>query len=341
MRTSSPAAFACVLSLATTGCSPTQGIADPGVINAEVEALVRLRAEAEALRPLARTDAVREWLDGTASMPIPAERTVWFEPRTSAYLPEQYERLHESERDGLREYTAGPSRFYSTFYGTPLAYLRTLDLAADANAMASFDGVRVLDFGYGQIGQLRLLAQCGAEAVGVDNDPVLGVLYSRPGDQGRIEGAGTYATIHGEWPKDARIRARVGEGFDIFIARNVLKRGYIHPAEPTPDWARVDLGMSDEEFLRALSDTLAPGGVAVIYNLGGAPRRSDGSYNPAADIACPWTRAQLEDAGFQVLAHDRDESRMAREIGRALGWQDQMDLENALFGTCTIVRRPG
>jgi len=323
------------------GCA-TQQTAIPSVRLAEDDALASLRADADALRPMAETDAARDWLDETSRLPVPEPRTVYYRPRSVAYTPGQFENLTEEEKANLREYNAGTRRYYSTFYGTPVAYMRALDIIASRAGISSFEGKRVLDFGYGQIGQLRMLAQLGADAVGVDNDPTLGLLYAESGDQGVVENDGTNGSvhvIHGEWPSDASTRAAVGTGFDIFTARNVLKRGYVHPTEPTPDWAKVGLGMEDAEFLKTLHDVLRPGGVALIYNLGGAKRTPDDRYNPSSDIACPWSREQFERAGFEVLAHDEDEDGPAREVGRALGWGERMDLDNALFGSYTLVRR--
>jgi len=52
--------------------------------------------------------------------------------------------------------------------------------------VTSVDGKRILDFGYGTVGHLRLLASLGADMVGVEVDPLLRALYSAPGDQGAI-----------------------------------------------------------------------------------------------------------------------------------------------------------
>jgi hypothetical protein len=51
-------------------------------------------------------------------------------------------------------------------------------------------GTRILDFGYGTIGHLYLLGSLGADAVGVDVDPLLPALYSQPKDQDRVPGRG-------------------------------------------------------------------------------------------------------------------------------------------------------
>src|SRR5262249_41183465 len=50
----------------------------------------------------------------------------------------------------------------------------------------AYEDKRVLDYGYGGAGHLRALAMCGGECTGVDVDPILKVLYSKPEDQGKI-----------------------------------------------------------------------------------------------------------------------------------------------------------
>ena len=52
-----------------------------------------------------------------------------------------------------------------------------LACAADAG-IESFAFKRILDIGYGQLGQLEMLARCGAEVDGVEVDPVVHLLYA-------------------------------------------------------------------------------------------------------------------------------------------------------------------
>ncbi|MFG0304908.1 MAG: class I SAM-dependent methyltransferase [Phycisphaerales bacterium JB040] len=305
--------------------------------------------EAEALAELAETEAARAWLGEAAHLPEVPQRTVHisFRPKR-AYTAAQYEALPESEREGLREKVCNAeSGYYDTFYGTPLAYLRALDLAAahmGGDEPFEWEGVRILDFGYGQMGQLRMLAQRGAHAVGVDIDPILAAIYSEPGDTGPVERDGgkdgSVTLHHGAWPNEPEMVEAVeeagGDGYDLIVSRNLLKRGYVAPIDGSD--AMVDLGGTASETLARFHDTLAPGGVFVIYNIGGEPDPS----RPWTDIACPWPAELLKDAGFEVLAYDVNEDAPARAVGRALGWdlgERPMDLTQ-LFGTYTILRRP-
>ena len=96
--------------------------------------------------------------------------------------------IPQEMRDTLVTRTLDEQFYYFTRYGTPLAYSRPLDLLA----AAGFDdvrGKRILDFGYGTIGHLRLLASLGAEVVGVEVDPLLPALYSEPGIREPSRGA--------------------------------------------------------------------------------------------------------------------------------------------------------
>ncbi len=302
--------------------------------------------EAEALREIATTDGARAWLDEAARLPEVEPRTIHYR-RTregnAAYTAEAFAALDEEEREGLRELTcSAESRYYETFYGTPLAYLRAIDLAVAAlgDEEFSWSGTRVLDIGYGQIGQLRMLAQAGADAIGVDPDPILEAMYSQPGDTGDVEGGGSVAVYCGVWPGDDDVRESVGGDYDIILMRNLYKRGYIDPPQETPAYQQVDFGVSDESFLRLLRESLRPGGVLVVYSLGGTYHPPGESYNASSDIANPWDRDIWEGMEFEIVAHDASEDEKAREVGRRLGWDERgMDLENGLFGVYSIYRR--
>lgn len=307
---------------------------------------------AEALRLLATTPAAHAWLDEVDHLPEFEPRTIYAKRTTEgsvAYTQAQYNELSEDERAGLKAVVCEPGgRYNQTFYGSPLAYLRALDLGAQhlgtEHEPFDLEGARVFDLGYGQIGQLRLLAHAGAHAVGADPDAILDAMYAQPGDTGEVqrdEGPpGSIALTHDLWPADESAREAVGGSFDLIIARNLIKRGYINPPQETPAYTQVGFGVSDDEFLNALYSALRPGGVLVIYTLGGPYSPPGESYNAAADIANPWDEATWEAAGFEVIAHEAPESDTARAVGVALGWGSMEQLEQAIFGNCSIYRRP-
>jgi hypothetical protein len=303
---------------------------------------VQLRAEARALEPLVTSDLARAFLRATAALPPVAPRTVWHDVGKTKFLTDAHARaLPEAQRRGLRSRTLDEEYYYTTRYGTPLAYSRPLDLLARAG-LREVAGARVLDFGYGGIGHLRLLAGLGADVTGVDVDPLLPALYAAPGDQGAV-GAGRVTLVDGRWPADAAVARAVGGGYDLFIAKNTLKRGYIHPEQPVDERKRIRLGVDDDAYLRALFLIVKPGGRVLVYNLCPAPAPPGKPYIPWADGRSPFTRAAWEAAGFRVLDFDRDDTAAARAMGRALGWdrgEDRMDLERDLFAWYTLVEKP-
>ena len=324
---------------------PAPGVDAPAPPGTDPE-LVPLLEHAARLRPLIETDAVRAWIDEVASLEPIEPRTIYYRTGedAAAYTSEEVEGLTEEQREGLRAMDVTTSRFYATFYGSPLAYVRALDLAASAG-IPSWDGTRVCDLGYGSITQLRLLAACGADAVGIEIQPVLRAMYSYPGDQGEVTGTtgatGAVDLVHGFWPAGEGVAEQVGSSFDLFLSRNTLKRGYVNPVFPVPDRHRVTLGVEDDAFLRSIHDALKPGGLAMIYNIGLGEAGEGEDYVAMRDIHDPFPPEAWEAAGFELVAYDVDDSEAARAVGRGLDWDEgerAMDLDE-LFGRYTIARR--
>lgn len=307
--------------------------------------LRELRREAAALRPLFHSALVQEFLSATAWLPDVAPRTVAFDSsRTHYWSAAEQSALADSTRARLLTRTLGESFYYNTRYGSPLAYARPLEILAAAG-WRSVTGRRVADFGYGTAGHLRLLASLGADVTGIEVDPLLRAFYSEPGDQGAIRGwrAGRLRLLTGHWPGDEPLSREAGAGYDLFLSKNTLKRGYVHPERPADPRQLVHLGVDDTTFVRALRPVLRPGGLALIYNLCPAPAPADKPYIPWADGRSPFNRELWVAAGFDVLAFDRDDSTEARRMAHALGWDDpngaKMDLAHDLFATYTLVRR--
>jgi SAM-dependent methyltransferase len=251
--------------------------------------------------------------------------------------------LDDSARARLVSRTYDDHFFYNTRYGTPLAYARPLEILAGAG-LADLAGRRILDFGYGSIGHLRLMASLGAIAVGVEVDPLLPVLYSDPGDQGTVRassGEGQLLLLDGQFPADDKVTGAVGEGYDLFLSKNTLKNGYLHPTQPVDPRRLVHLGVDDTTFVRTIFRILKPGGRALIYNLSPAPSKPGEPYKPWADGRSPFSREMWRAAGFKVLVFDKDDSRPARAMARALEWdKGGMDVEKDLFGLYTLVEKP-
>ena len=313
----------------------------------DTSAVGKIREEAKALAPLIETPLVKQFLAATGKLPTVSPRKVFSDSARTHYWDEAgAAALPDSARARLVSRTLDDRFYWNTRYGTPIAYARPLELLAQAG-MKEVAGARIADFGYGGIGQLRLLASLGADVTGIEVDPLLPVLYGAPGDQGVIAGAtgkdGRVRLVHGQFPAADSVVAAVGSGYQLFISKNTLKNGYIHPAEPVNPRMLVHLGVDDTSYVRTLFRILAPGGRAMIYNLSPAPSPPGQPYKPWADGRCPFSEALWKSAGFKVVAFDRDDSPAARKMAHALGWDQgssPMDLEKDLFATWTLVEKP-
>jgi hypothetical protein len=277
-----------------------------------------IRADAQTLRPLVTSSLARRYLDAAAQLPSVPSRTIVVDGKPKR-VDEEY--------------------YYTTRYGTPLAYARPLELLA-RDGFNDVAGRRIVDFGYGGIGQLLMLAALGADLVGVDVDPLLRAMY---GDRDGPFASGRVHTVDGRWPADEATHAKVGGRFDLFLSKNVLKRGYIHPSQPVDERKTIKLGVDDEAFLRAVHEALVPGGRMMIYNLAPAPAPPGKPYIPWADGRSPFPRELFERVGFRVIAFEVDDTAAARAMAHALGWDrgpEAMDLKKDLFAQYTLVARP-
>lgn len=322
--------------------------------------LRRLTNEAALLQPLAQSDLTRRFLAATIALPRIAPRTVYVNEVSREYFsPAARAALADARRAPLAEVQLDEYRYYYTKYGSPLAYLRALEFANDNN-FNDVSGKRILDFGYGSIGHLRLLASLGAQVTGVDPDGYLAALYTDAADQGAVamatnanasrRGRGSQGSItlaQGYWPKDAKIVGQVGRGYDLILSKNTLKRGYVKPERKVDDKRQlVNLGVSDQAFLAAIFNTLVPGGKLVIYNLHPRPAGPKEKYKPLADGRSPFSREQYEKAGLKVVAFDSEDHVAARKMGKLLKWDQNEkgetidDLDSNLFALVTIVVRP-
>ncbi len=319
--------------------------------------LQRLVDEAALLRPLAQSELTRQFLSAAGALLPVAPRTVFINEITREYFsPVAKDALPEARRALLAPVQLDEYRYYYTKYGSPLAYMRALEFAADDN-FRDVAGRHILDFGYGSIGHVRMLASLGAQVTAVDPDSYLAALYSERSDQGAValapaagrflRGRGSITLAHGFWPKDPKIVEQVGRGFDLILSKNTLKRGYIKPERKVDDKRQlIDLGVSDPMFLAAVFNALMPGGKLVIYNLHPKPGGPKEKYRPMTDGRSPFSREQYEKAGLKVVAFDTEDHVNARNMGRLLGWDKNQagetvdDLDANLFALVTVVVRP-
>jgi len=304
----------------------------------------RLRASAALLVPLVTNQFAKDFLAATSRLVEPSARTIYRNrEKGSAVSGRAFGAMGPDEQAGFKPFECSPDFYYETAYGSPLVYVRLLDLASPH--LPKTARPKVLDFGYGSIGQLQLLAHCGYEAHGVDVEPVFKALYSEASDVGAI-GPGSVAIHTGQWPAEEGLRAAVGGGCSLITSKNTLKKGYVHPSPPagqTVDPKRlVHLGVTDEQYLREVHAALVPGGVFVIYNICPPQNPPDKEYIPYADGDSPFTREAFERAGFEVLAYNEVDQAWVLDCFGALGYLAGKPREEAakdFFCWYTIARR--
>ena len=173
-----------------------------------------------------------------------------------------------------------------------------------------------------------MMASLGANVTGVEIDgSIPSALYRLDADQGDIdkyskavEHRGTLNLVFGKWPAEQGVRESVGSGFDLFISKNVLKYGYIHPEQDAPSSQLIDLGVDDRKFLSHLFQILNPGGLVLIYNLHPPKSAAGEPYKPWAYGETPWKRKLVEESGFEVVEWHIDDSDAIHTFGQQVGW---------------------
>jgi hypothetical protein len=292
-----------LLLLSLTGASAQEEQAQPIV---DV-----LREEAAKLESFVESPLARRFLEAAALLPAAPVRVVLRDPdnRRQFYSEASAAELSTGERQRLEQVELGRETYYTTRYGSPLAYCRALDVAGE-HGMRSFKNKHVL--------------------------------YSEAEDQGPLgKRGGSVRLVDGFWPGTPAVRDAVGAGYDLFLSKNTLKRGYVHPEREADPRRLLQLGVDDAEYVAAMFDVLKPGGLAVIYNLSPMQAPPDEPYIPWADGRCPFAPEIVVDAGFEIVRFDVDDSRAARTMARLLGWDEGgMDVDGNLFGHYTVLRKP-
>lgn len=312
-----------ILSLQATGQTPT--------------VIAQLKSEAAAVSSLLDTKLAKDWLAGVDRLPEPTQRIVYRTPAKEYVTEAAWKTLSEKDRTESKRVELKPEFYYYTKYGTPLAYVRIWELAAK-NGLTDLKGKSVADYGYGGVGQLRLCALMGAKAVGIDVDSLLPATYSEPSDSGKF-GNGSVVMVNGFWPAGEGIAAKVGDGYDLFISKNTLKRGYVHPERAANPNYLISLGVTDEEYLTAVWKALKPGGMFIVYNLSPAQNPPDKEFLPMADGRFPFEQTLAEKVGFETLAFDVNDDKFARSMGFAYGWGSSEEMEKGIFAHYTILRK--
>lgn len=326
-----------VLSLATTQVCAQDDTTAIGVLN----------HEAITLKPLVKSDVATQFLEAVTYLPLVTPKVFYFNKQSRELIDSaDYFSRSDSARSGFDPKEYGDEFYYNTRYGTPLAFVRALDLVC-LQGVTSIDKASVIDFGFGSIGQLRLMASLGATAYGIEVDKFLPLLYNTPRDTGvipraTVAGSGDNGAVHllyGSFPSDTAIAKQLKGTHDLFVSKNTLKRGYIHPEREADPRMLINLGVSDTVFVKSVYDLLKPGGYFMIYNLHPARSKPEEKYIPWSDGRSPFDKSLLESIGFKVIAFDVDDTPFAHEMGKAIGWDKQMDFSKDLFGMYTLVRK--
>ena len=280
--------------------------------------LPELRRLAVKLEPALEGPWVKEWLRGVNELKSVKPATWYCTKDRQKCVPKDPKNPEFSPR-------LVDDEFAYARITDPLGYARPFEVLAAAGFEPK--GQKVLDFGYGNLGQLLMLERLGAQVHGVEIDALLPLATKSV--------VGKVLLHHGYFASDTKLVKELGGGYDLFISKNTLKRGYVHPPDAK---GQIDLGLEDQQLLALVFGMLKPGGYFYIYNL--APAQAQ-PYKPMADGRCPWSRELLQAAGFEVLAYDADDSMKARELGHLLEWDvEGEDLQKTLFATYTLLRRP-
>jgi len=299
------------------------------------------RIGSEATSPLAK-----ELLAGYGCLQPIQPTAVWYNKETRSAVTEAAGKgMTEEQLKGYTKKDIDDAFYYFTRYGTPVAFVRPVEILGRAG-LKTADGLKMVDFGFGSIGQLRSLASMGADVTGIEVDPILEIIYAKePGKVARCAaggkgGDGNISLAFGQFPKEADIVKQVGGGYDAFVSKNTLKRGYVHPEKEVDPRMLVHLDVDDETFVRSVYDALKPGGFFLIYNLCPAPSKPEEAYKPWADGRSPFSAETYQKVGFKVVAFDVDDTQAARVMGKTFGWGTEEELAKDLFGMYTLVQKP-
>jgi hypothetical protein len=335
LRLATPACLALLVA-----CAPAARPIAPAEAAPRVDdPLAQLALEGRALAPLMTSELGRAFVASAAGLERPGPLALSVDAQGRVLTRAAVARLPAGERATSRAATPAEEQafFYATRYGTPLAYARALDLLGQAGVRPA-PGQRLADYGFGGLGQLRMLALLGFTATGIDADTQLGELYA---DAQGPYARGAVRVLIGSYPADPTL-AREVHDLDVFLAKNTLKKGVIHPDRTPgkPEW-RLELGVDDQAFLAAVHDALKPGGRFLIYNICPRPTPEGQPFVPWSDGRSPFTREQFGRAGFTVKAFDADDTAFVRTMGHLLRWDvdEQFDLQNNLSVLYTLVER--
>ncbi|MGL5004520.1 MAG: hypothetical protein ACRDAM_16390, partial [Casimicrobium sp.] len=210
-------------------------------------AVIALQRQAGDVAPLVKQNVAREFLKGAAALRTKGIRVVYTraKDRTSV-TPEAFAALKADDQVGFEKKEHSDEFYYSTYYGSPVAYVRALDVAG-SYGLSTLNGAKILDIGYGAIGGMRMLAGAGAQVSAVDIDSLLPALYREPVDQGSVIGfdgrIGSIKLFDGVYAGSTTLTKLIGGEFNLIVTKNTMKNGFMKPQSGRK--AFVDFGATD------------------------------------------------------------------------------------------------
>src|SRR5262245_21048977 len=110
--------------------------------------LLQIRTDAKTLEPLVHSRLARSWLGTVKDLQTITTRTVYRDETNKKYYSKsQGDKLDHTRRAALKEIKLDEGFYYYTKYGSPLAYVRPLEILGN-NGLTSLQGKQILDFGY-------------------------------------------------------------------------------------------------------------------------------------------------------------------------------------------------
>jgi SAM-dependent methyltransferase len=310
-----------MLALALALALTADGGTSPDAGTPPEPALAQIKRIAKKVEGTPRSPWVRAFIKAAQQLPPPPKMTVWHSPDRKTWMSDADAKLNHKTGPFIE--TEVDEELYYSRIADPLGYMRPFDVLAEKG----FDpkGKKVLDLGYGSIGQLKMLASIGAKVTGIEVHPSLPLIYASEKNVNIIDGY---------FGQDPTVAKAAGKDFDLWMSKNTLKKGYVHPDKGS---GQIDLG-PDDAALAQIHDMLKKGGLFYIYNFGPTPKPDV----PMSDIRCPWSKEQLEKAGFEVLAFDVDDTAKGREAAKLMEWDvgpDGFDVDHDLFSSYVLARR--
>lgn len=285
--------------------------------------------EADKLSKIVKETLSKDFLKKVVALEEAPVKTIMYYDKENrkAYTESEYESL-QVKPEGAKKREYNDKFYYYTGYGSPLSYVSTLEILGK-HGFKIKKNTNIIDFGFGYIGHLSLFTKMGANKVsGVEVSPILEALYKNR--------EGNLNLVYGMFPYDKNVVDKVGKGYDLFVTKNTLKKGFITPEKERGIKPMIDFKVSHEDFVKSVYDILKKGGYMLIYNIHNSAEKD---YKPWKDGRSPYEISLYEKVGFKVLSFNEDHTDFIKLMAKALGWEKSMDIENDLFATYTLVQK--